>query len=92
MSASIRRSFDSAGPRVHSGSGTDPRGCSPGQTSPPPHPALVAHPVFISYARATSRDDAETLHQALGGAEGQAFLDRTDFEAGEAIPSGLVDA
>ena len=52
----------------------------------------VAHPVFISYARATSRDDAEALHQAFGGAEGQAFLDRTDLEAGEAIPPGLVDA
>ncbi len=31
-----------------------------------PHPSLISHPVFISYARTTSRSQAEVLHRELG--------------------------
>ena len=49
-------------------------------------------PVFISYARRTSRDYAEALHAALGGKNGEAFLDTSDIELGERFPPGLIDA
>lgn len=50
------------------------------------------HPVFISYARRSSRRAAESLHQELGGASGVSFLDSSDMEAGECVPTGLMDA
>jgi hypothetical protein len=50
------------------------------------------HPVFLSYARSSSREAAESLHAALGGADGVSFLDSSDIEAGERIPAGLVKA
>lgn len=50
----------------------------------------MAHDVFISYARDTSRDHAEALHNALGGRT--AFLDTKDIEPGERFPEALVDA
>ena len=53
---------------------------------------MKSHPVFISYARKTSRKPAEALHRELGGEEGLAFLDKTDIEAGELLPKALVDA
>jgi hypothetical protein len=52
----------------------------------------VIEPVFISYARATSRDEAEALHDALTEAGCGVFLDSTDIEAGDPIPLGVVDA
>jgi TIR domain len=52
----------------------------------------MAHPVFISYARKTSRELAEGLHRELGGESGLAFLDTSDIEAGEQFPKVLVDA
>jgi tetratricopeptide (TPR) repeat protein len=50
------------------------------------------YPVFLSYARSSSREAAESLYAALGGADGVAFLDSSDIEAGERIPAGLVEA
>lgn len=49
-------------------------------------------PVFISYARRTSRDYAEALHAALGGKHSKAFLDTSDIELGERFPPVLIDA
>lgn len=50
----------------------------------------MPQPVFISYARDTSRAHAEALHQALGGRT--AFLDTADIAPGERFPEALVDA
>ncbi len=50
------------------------------------------HPVFISYARKTSRDAAVALHRALGRFDVSAFLDTSDIEAGEHFPKALLDA
>ncbi|MFE8603925.1 tetratricopeptide repeat protein [Archangium violaceum] len=55
---------------------------------PTPTPPLV----FISYARSTSRTHAESLHQALGGDGGQAFLDTSDLEHGDHWPATLMGA
>jgi hypothetical protein len=52
----------------------------------------MPYPVFISYARKTSREPAEGLHRELGGESGIAFLDTSDIEAGEQFPRVLVDA
>ena len=49
----------------------------------------MAHPVFISYARRTSREAAEALHQALGD---EAFLDSSDIEDGEQFPRAIIEA
>ena len=49
----------------------------------------MPHPVFISYARTTNRQQAETLHRELGEL---AFFDTSDIEAGEQFPKVLVDA
>ena len=53
---------------------------------------LMPHPVFISYARKTSREPAEALHRELGGESGLAFLDTSDIDAGEQFPKVLIDA
>lgn len=47
-------------------------------------------PVFISYARKTSREEAEALQRQLG--ESVAFLDTSNIEAGEHFPKLLADA
>lgn len=52
----------------------------------------MSHPVFISYARRTSRGYAEALHVALGEVGVSAFLDTTDLEAEESFPRKIVDA
>src|ERR1700736_3585886 len=52
----------------------------------------MPHPVFIPYARKTSREPAGGLHRELGGESGLAFLDTSDIEAGEQFPKLLVDA
>lgn len=49
----------------------------------------MSHPVFISYARSTSRQHAEALHRELGELT---FFDTSDIEAGEQFPEALVDA
>ena len=49
----------------------------------------MAHPVFISYARTTSRQHAEALYRELGSL---AFFDTSDIETGEQFPEMLVDA
>jgi len=49
----------------------------------------MSYPVFISYARTTSRQHAEALHHELGELS---FLDTSDIEAGEQFPERLVDA
>lgn len=49
-------------------------------------------PVFISYVRIESRNQAVALHTALGGAEGLAFLDTEDIEHGERFPERLASA
>jgi tetratricopeptide (TPR) repeat protein len=50
-------------------------------------------PVFLSYARGTSRLHAQRLHEALGGeAAGLCFLDTSDLESGDRLPETLVDA
>lgn len=49
----------------------------------------MSHPVFISYARSTSRQHAEALHRELGEL---AFFDTSDIETGEQFPEALVDA
>lgn len=49
----------------------------------------MAHPVFISYARRTSREAALALHQALGD---EAFLDSSDIEDGEQFPRAIIEA
>jgi hypothetical protein len=43
-------------------------------------------PVFISYARIESRNEAVALHAALGVTEGLAFLDTQDTRARGALP------
>ena len=50
----------------------------------------MSQPVFISYARKTSRQFAEQLHQALGA--DTAFLDSSDIEVGERFPETIADA
>lgn len=50
----------------------------------------MSPPVFISYARKTSRPFAEQLHTALGPDE--AFLDTSDIEAGDRFEKRLADA
>jgi hypothetical protein len=52
----------------------------------------LAKPIFISYARSTNAVAANTLFEALGGAEGDAFLDRTDIALGEHFPRALIEA
>jgi hypothetical protein len=49
----------------------------------------MVHPVFLSYARATSRPYAEALHRELGDL---AFLDTSDIDTGEQFPFVIVDA
>lgn len=49
----------------------------------------MSHPVFISYARSTSRQHAEALHRELGNLS---FFDTSDIETGEQFPEALVDA
>jgi hypothetical protein len=49
----------------------------------------MPHPVFISYARRTSLDAAQALHQALGD---EAFLDSSDIEDGEQFPRAIIEA
>ena len=49
-------------------------------------------PVFISYARRSSRDQAVALHRALTDAGVAAFLDTSDIETGERFPEHLTDA
>jgi hypothetical protein len=49
----------------------------------------MAHPVFISYARRTSREAAQALHLALGD---EAFLDSSDIEDGEQFPRAIIEA
>jgi tetratricopeptide (TPR) repeat protein len=61
-------------------------------TLPGRWPERSYHPVFISYARATSTEHARALHAALGGPDGLAFLDESDIHAGESIPSWVFDA
>jgi tetratricopeptide (TPR) repeat protein len=51
---------------------------------------MMPQPVFISYARDTSREDAKALHEALGGRT--AFLDTEAIEPGDSFPEALVDA
>jgi len=52
--------------------------------------------VFISYARGTSREPAEAVHNALGGDHSLAFLDSSAIEPGDTIPNkvfqGLLNA
>ena len=43
----------------------------------------MTYPVFISYARTTSRQHAEALHCALGELS---FFDTSDIETGEQFP------
>jgi len=52
----------------------------------------MTKPVFISYARSTSRSFAEALHTELGGPEGLSFLDTSDIEHGEQFPVALANA
>ncbi len=52
----------------------------------------MSHPVFISYARRTSRNNAEALHFELGRRAVAAFLDTSDIEAGVTFPSVIADA
>ena len=55
--------------------------------------SVSSPPVFLSYARATSRPHATRLYDALGGeAAGLCFLDTTDVESGDRLPETLVDA
>ena len=49
----------------------------------------MSHPVFISYTRTTSRQQAEALHRELGEL---AFFDTSDIETGEQFPEELVNA
>jgi tetratricopeptide (TPR) repeat protein len=49
----------------------------------------MAHSVFISYARRTSREAAQALHLALGD---DAFLDSSDIEDGEQFPRAIIEA
>lgn len=51
----------------------------------------MSRPVFISYARVDSRDEARALYEKLGGSEGHAFLDTEDIELGEQFPQRLID-
>jgi hypothetical protein len=48
--------------------------------------------VFMSYARRSSRTEAEGLFDALGGEQGGAFIDSTEIDAGEDSPTGVMDA
>ncbi|HZH77853.1 MAG TPA: toll/interleukin-1 receptor domain-containing protein [Archangium sp.] len=52
----------------------------------------MSYSVFISYARHVNREQAVALHQALGGNEGQAFLDTEGIEPGARFPPELADA
>jgi hypothetical protein len=49
----------------------------------------MPHPVFISYARRSSLEDAQRLHLALGD---EAFLDSSDIEDGEQFPRAIIEA
>jgi len=50
---------------------------------------MADHPVFISYARETSKAYAEALHRELGGEGGLAFLDTLDIEALQKFPAEI---
>lgn len=52
----------------------------------------MSPPVFISYARRSSGDAARALHEALGGAQGLAFLDTSDIASGDRFPETLARA
>jgi TIR domain/Tetratricopeptide repeat len=52
----------------------------------------MAFPVFISYARSTSRKYAKALYHALEGTNAAAFLDDPLIEFGDEFPQVLVDA
>jgi tetratricopeptide (TPR) repeat protein len=53
---------------------------------------MADHPVFISYARKTSRAYAEALHRELGGDTGLAFLDTSEIETLQKFPAEISDA
>src|SRR5215216_2380994 len=52
----------------------------------------MAHPVFISYARKTSRRHADALHAALAEKGISAFLDSSDIENSERFPEAIAEA
>ncbi len=54
--------------------------------------ARASKPVFISYARSSSRDSARALHAALGEAADVAFLDTEDLSAGDRFPAKVAHA
>jgi len=49
-------------------------------------------PVFISYARKTSKESAIALYNALGGENGVAFLDQQMLALGDEFPAALTNA
>jgi len=49
-------------------------------------------PVFLSYARSTSRAAAEALHHQLGGRTGLAFLDTDEIAVGAEFPATIQTA
>ena len=53
---------------------------------------MADHPVFISYARKTSRVHAEALHGELEGSGVPAFLDSSDIETLQKFPTEISDA
>lgn len=53
---------------------------------------MMAHPVFIAYARRSTAQSAHELHDALRGDDGQAFLDTSDLDHGDVFPRVLADA
>jgi len=53
---------------------------------------MADRPVFISYARKTSKAHAEALHRELGGDGGLAFLDTSDIETLQKFPAEISDA
>ena len=53
---------------------------------------MADHPVFISYARKTSRAYAEALNRELDGAGVPAFLDLTDIDNLDHFPSEIAEA
>jgi tetratricopeptide (TPR) repeat protein len=52
----------------------------------------MSHDVFISYARASSSQEASALRDHLKAAGVEAFLDTSDLDAGELFPQALVEA
>lgn len=51
----------------------------------------MSHPVFISYARATSRQQAEALQRELKTRRVDAYLDTSDIEIDDQFPKAILE-